>query len=136
MDSAPSSSSTSTSTSTIAAAGHAFRAVAFVENLPLKELAATYPEAKRSPHQLRFGAHGGDVFIYPFGAIVFRDVAPEAQQVEVERLRRARPGLTHAIVTEELVVREDPGRQPVVADGVLTMDRLTADRASVVALTV
>lgn len=115
---------------------HSFHAVAFVENLVLKELAPAYPEAKRSPHQLSFAAHGGQIFIYPFGAMVFRDVPAAAQKEEVDRLRRARTGLTEATVIEELAVREDPGRQPDVAGGVLTLDRLTADRASVVALTV
>jgi uncharacterized Rmd1/YagE family protein len=118
------------------APGHTFRAVAFVENLVLKELAAAYPEAKRSPHQLSFAAHGGEVFLYPFGAMVFRDVPAPGQQAELERLRRTHPGLTEATVIEELAVREDPGRQPVVADGALTLDRLTPERASVVALTV
>jgi uncharacterized Rmd1/YagE family protein len=118
------------------APGHTFRAVAFVENLVLKELAAAYPEAKRSPHQLSFAAHGGEIFIYPFGSMVFRDVPAPAQQAELARLRRTQPGLTEATVIEELPVREDPGRQPVVADGVLTLDRLTPDRASVVAMTV
>jgi uncharacterized Rmd1/YagE family protein len=115
---------------------HSFRAVAFVENLVLKELAAAYPEAKRSAHQLSFAAHGGEVFIYPFGALVFRDVPAAAQPGEIDRLRRARPGLTEATVVEELLVREDPGRQAVVAEGVLTIDRLTPERGSVVALTV
>ena len=55
---------------------------------------------------------------------------------ELDRLRRARPGLTKATVIEELNVREDPGRSPDVADGLLTLDELTPARASVVALTV
>jgi uncharacterized Rmd1/YagE family protein len=129
MDPAPAPTSASTP-------GHVFRAVAFVENLVLKELAPAYPEAKRSPHQLSFAAHGGHIFIYPFGAMVFRDVPPAAQQAELDRIRRARPGLTEATVKEELAVREDPGRQPDVAGGVLTLDRLSPERASVVALTV
>ena len=37
---------------------------------------------------------------------------------------------------EELNVREDPGRSPDVAEGLLTLDELTPARASVVALTV
>ncbi len=48
------------------------------------------------------------MFIYPFGAIVFRDLRPPLAQRELERLRRARPGLTAATVIEELSVREDP----------------------------
>jgi hypothetical protein len=43
---------------------HNFHAVAFVENLSLKDLAAAYPGAVRTPHQLGFRtAGGGDVYI-------------------------------------------------------------------------
>ena len=34
-------------------ANHVFHAVAFVENLSLKDLASAYPEARRTPHELR-----------------------------------------------------------------------------------
>src|SRR5207249_2921048 len=101
-----------------------------------KDLAPSYPEARRSVHQLRFRAHGGDVFIYPFGAVVFQDLDPEARDAELARLRRARPGLTAATVIEELTVREDPGREPDVSEGTLTLDHLSPDRASVIALIV
>ncbi len=115
---------------------HVFHATAFVENLPLRELAPAYPEARRTVHQLYFRAHGGDVFIYPFGAVVFCDVPAEARAAELDRLARARPGLTSTTIVEEIVIREDPGREPDVADGILTLDRLTPARASVVAQTV
>ena len=115
---------------------HVFHAAAFVENLSLKDLAAVYPEARRRPHELFYRVEGGAVFIYPFGAIVFRDLAEAVRERELERLRRARPGLTRATVIEELNVREDPGRSPDVAEGLLTLDELTPARASVVALTV
>jgi len=119
---------------------HGFHAAAFVENLSLKDLATAYPEARRRAHELFYrvqeGQTTGAVFIYPFGAIVFRDLPPLVRDRELERLRRARPGLTAATVIEELTVREDPGRPPDVTDGVLTLDVLTPDRASVVALTV
>ena len=52
---------------------HVFHATAFVENVSLKDLAAVYPEARRRPHELFSSRRGGAVFIYPFGAIVFRD---------------------------------------------------------------
>src|SRR5579871_171067 len=115
---------------------HAFHATAFVENLSLKDLAVVYPEARRRPHELFYRLEGGAVFVYPFGAIVFRDLPPAVRERELERLRRARPGLTKATLIEELNVREDPGRPPDVADGLLTLDELTPARASVVALTV
>jgi len=116
---------------------HNFHAVAFVENLSLKDLAAAYPGAVRTPHQLAFRtAGGGDVYIYPFGAIVFRDVAMPEREAELARLGRARPGLTSATVIEDLAVREDPARKATVSAGALTIDSLTEERASVIALTV
>jgi required for meiotic nuclear division protein 1 len=116
---------------------HVFHAVAFVENLALKDLAAAYAGAHRTPHQLAFRtAGGGDVYIYPFGAIVFRDVAMAERESELARLQRARPGLTSATVIEEFSVREDPGGKAIVSAGRLTIDRLTEERASVIALTV
>ena len=117
---------------------HTFFANAFVENFSLKELATHYPEAKRSPRELWYSpGSGGTVFIYPFGAVVFFDVAPDVRGAELERLRRMRPGLTAAqIIDEEFTVREDPGARPDMVNGVLTLDHLTFERASVVALTV
>jgi uncharacterized Rmd1/YagE family protein len=121
-----------------APAVHAFHAAAFVENLPLRELAAIYPDARRTPHELRFRpAAGGEVFLYPFGAIVFHDVPPRAREDELARLRRARPQLSSpTVINEEFAVREDPGVPPDVVDGVLRIDRLTPQRASIIALTV
>jgi len=115
--------------------------VAFVENLPLKELASIYPEAKRTPHELSYtvevtGAPDGSVWLYPFGAIVFRDVPPELREAEAARLRSARRGLTDTAAVEELSVLEDQNCEPDVADGVLVLDNLTPDRAKVVAMTV
>lgn len=117
---------------------HSFFAAAFVENFPLKELAAAYPEAKRSPRDLWFQpASGGVVFVYPFGAVVFLDVAPEVRVAELQRLATARPRLTQAqVLNEELTVREAPEARPDIEEGVLVVDSLSFERASVVALTV
>jgi required for meiotic nuclear division protein 1 len=115
---------------------HVFYATGFVENLALKDLASAYPGARRRPHELAYTVGEGAVFIYPFGAVVFRDLPAPDRARELERLRAARTGLTAATISEEMTVREDPGRTPDVADGVLTLDYLNAARASVVALTV
>jgi uncharacterized Rmd1/YagE family protein len=116
---------------------HTFHAYAFVENISLRELAPAYPEAKRSPHELWFTAPtGGTVFIYPFGVVVFHNVVQGTREAEITRLHRARPGLTAAQVVEELTVREDPSARPDVVGGVLVLDKMTFERASVVALTV
>jgi len=79
---------------------------------------------------------GGTVFMYPFGAVVFFDVPPATRDAELTRLYRARPGLTSATVKEEFTVLEDAGATPDVVNGVLTLDKMTFERASVVALTV
>jgi uncharacterized Rmd1/YagE family protein len=116
---------------------HTFHAVAFVENLSLKELAPNYPEARRTAHELSFVTPtGGIAFIYPFGVVVFYDVPLEQREQELTRLHRFRPGLTAATVQEEFTVREDPGMPPDVINGVLTIDKMNFERASVVALTV
>jgi uncharacterized Rmd1/YagE family protein len=115
---------------------HSFFAAAFVENLPLKELVANYPEAKRSPRELWFQpASGGTVFIYPFGAMVFFDVTPETRVAELQRLALAHPGLRQ-VLNEELTVREVPDAKPDVESGILMVDALSFERADVVALTV
>jgi len=123
---------------TSATAVHAFHAAAFAENFSLKELATAYPEAKRTPHSLRFRlAGGGEVFMYAFGAVVFCDVPPQAREAELARLRRARPDLASpTVINEEFTVKEDPGVEPDVEDGALMLDRFTSQRASIIALTV
>ena len=116
---------------------HTFHAVAFVENLSLKDLAPSYPEARRTVHELSFVTPaGGIAFIYPFGVMVFYDVPAAQRDQEMTRLHRFRPGLTAATVKEEFTVREDSGVTPDVINGVLTIDMMNFERASVVALTV
>ncbi|MGC2517795.1 MAG: RMD1 family protein [Burkholderiales bacterium] len=117
---------------------HTFHAVAFVENLALKELAPSYPEAKRTPRELWYlTPAGGTVFVYPFGAMVCHNVPPAEREAQVARLHAAHPKLTNALGLEEsFTVREEPGARPDVQDGVLVVDRLSFEGASVVAMTV
>jgi len=117
---------------------HAFHAIAFVQNLALKELAPAFPEAKRTPHELWYATpSGGTVFVYPFGAMVFHNVPPAEREAQARRLHAARPGLTDALGFEEsFMVREEPVARPDVLDGVLVLDKLTFEIASVVAMTV
>ena len=65
---------------------HVFHATAFVENVSLKDLAAVFPEARRRPHELFYRVDAGAVSIYPFGAIVFRDLLPAEREGELDRL--------------------------------------------------
>jgi uncharacterized Rmd1/YagE family protein len=115
---------------------HQFYAVAFVENLPLRQLAAAFPGARISPHRLyqTFEPEGG-IYIYPFGAVVMHDVSAERREAELARLHRARPGLTAQVVREDYSVLEDPDCQTGIENGMLQVDRLTPARAGVVALT-
>ena len=106
-----------------------------MENLSLKDLGAAYPEARRTPHELVFSStDGGGVFVYPFGVMVFQDVAEAQREAEVKRLRTARPGLSTPVIREDLVVREDPAARPGVEGSVLVVDHLSPARAGIVAL--
>ena len=116
---------------------HQFSAVAFVENFSLRELAPGFPGAKAGTRQLVVPSEGGgEMFVYPFGAVVFRDVPPGRREQELERLRRARPGLTPQVVQESFTVREEAGARLALVDGVLVVDAFTSERAAVVALIV
>jgi uncharacterized Rmd1/YagE family protein len=65
------------------------------------------------------------------------DMTPEARAAELDRLAAARPGLTKSqVLNEELTVRESAGARTDMEEGVLVVDGLSLERASVVALTV
>ncbi len=116
---------------------HQFRAVAFVENLPLRPLAASFPKAKLTPrHMFQTLQPEGGMYIYPFGAVVTYDVPAEQREAELARLHEARPGLTTEVVREDYSVLEDPDCQTGIHDGMLQVDRLTPASAGIVALTV
>src|SRR5438309_497509 len=118
-------------------ATHTFRAVAFVENLNLKQLAASYPEARRTAHELWYPtSSGGMVFVYPFGAMALHDVPDSEQEAHLARLRTAHRGLRDANAIDDLVVHEEAVAQPDMRDGALVVDRLGFEGVSVVALTV
>lgn len=79
---------------------------------------------------------GGEVFAFAFGAVVFRDVPKELREVELARLRGLRPSLKAEVVREDYLVLEEPESAIGLRDGMLHVDRLTAGRSGVVALTV
>lgn len=123
--------------SSVAGRVHQFYAVAFVENLPLRQLAEAFPKARVGAHELHQSlTPEGGIFIYSFGAVVTYDLTPEQREAALARLHRARPGLTTQVVREEYSVLEDPSRTTGIHDGMLQVDRLTAGRAGVVSLTV
>jgi uncharacterized Rmd1/YagE family protein len=115
---------------------HSFSAVAFVENLALKDALPAFPGARTGPHELVAPCGAGACFVYPFGAVVFSDVPPAQRDETIARLRRSVPKLTEQVVREDFTVREDPGGPIRFADGALVVDALTPERAEVVALTI
>jgi len=116
---------------------HVFKAVAFVENLSLKDLAGAFESGRRAGYELAVPLpEGGTAFMYPFGAVVFHRASAAARAEILEHLRKVRPGLTTAVINEELTVREDPEQPAGVSQGVLYIDKLTPARAGVIALTV
>jgi uncharacterized Rmd1/YagE family protein len=115
---------------------HQFTAVAFEENLSLRELLPAFPGAKATLREMHVPLEAGEMFIYPFGAVVFHDVPPERREAELQRLQRVRPGLTTQVVRESFTVREEPGAHVEIVDGTLVVDRFDHGRAAVVALIV
>src|SRR5713226_7482300 len=116
---------------------HQFAAVAFEENLSLRELQPAWPGSRLRRTELHIPLEGGgEMFIYPFGAVAFHDVPPERREPELQRLHRQRPGLTTQVVRESFTVREEPGARVDMVDGTLVVDQFGPGRAAVVALIV
>jgi len=116
---------------------HQFYAIAFEENLSIRQLAPIFPDARIAPHELYQPIEpGGGLYIYPFGAMVTHDVPTERREAEIARLRRYGPRLTAQVIREDYVVREAPDQPIGVRDGALIVDRFTPPRAGIVALTV
>jgi required for meiotic nuclear division protein 1 len=121
----------------VSVAVHHFYAVAFEENLSLKELGAIFPGGKASSVELHVPcAGGGGLYLYPFGAVVAYDLGDKKREEELKRLFDAVPKLTTQIVREEFTVREDASATTGLSEGVLNLDRVTPGRVHVVALTI
>ena len=115
---------------------HTFRAAAFVENFNLKAVARAFPGSPATPRELTVPiVPGGCAFLYPFGVVVFQDVAHDGEAPVLGTLHGAIPGLSAEVVREEFVVEETGGPQSL-AEGILRIDRLTPGRARIVSLTV
>jgi required for meiotic nuclear division protein 1 len=116
---------------------HQFHAIAFEENLSLRQLTGVFAGARIGAHELYLPVEpAGGIYVYPFGAMVTCDVPPERREAELARLRTAQPKLTTQIVREDYSVIEQAGTQIGIGDGGLKVDRLTSARAGVVALIV
>lgn len=121
----------------MAARIHQFYAVAFEENLSLRDLAPAFPDARITPHELYLPIEpDGGMYVYPFGAMVTHGVSAQRREAELARLHSARPRLTAKVVREDYSVLEDPAFQTGILEGTLRVDRFTSGRAAIVALTV
>jgi uncharacterized Rmd1/YagE family protein len=114
---------------------HAFVAVAFVDDLPLEWVAALLPGSDVSSHQLHARmTDEGEVFAFPFGAVVFHDVPHSVRDELLSRLRGEHPRLVPDVVREDFTVLTSPGAKVGLSRGQLVVDELPETRASVVAL--
>ncbi len=121
----------------MAARNHQFNAIAFEENLNLKQLAAVFPHSRVTSRELRSTLdQAGGMYIFPFGAIVTHDISADRREAELARLRASIPKLTAKVVREDYTVAEDPSFRTGIVDGVLRVDSFTPARAGIVALTV
>jgi hypothetical protein len=90
---------------------HQFHAVAFEENLSLRQLTGVFAGARISAHELYLPVEpAGGIYVYPFGAMVTCDVPPERREAELARLRAAQK-LTTQVVREDYSVIEEAGAQ-------------------------
>ena len=116
---------------------HQFYAIAFEQNFALRQLAPAFPEARITAHELYLPIDSGAAHIYPFGALVTYDIAPEKRDEVLTRLRRfGPPQLTTQVIREDYTVLEAPGQPIGISEGGLKVDRMTPARAGIVALIV
>jgi required for meiotic nuclear division protein 1 len=121
----------------MAALVHQFNAIAFEENINLRQIASHFPDARVTLRELHYKLPPeGAVYIFPFGVFVSHDLPADRREAELQRLRIALPKLTARVVREDYTVAEDPAFRTGIVDGVLRLDRFTAGRAGIVALTV
>ncbi len=115
---------------------HQFYAIAFEENLSLRQLAPVFPTARISAHDLYLQVEpDGGLYVFPFGAVVTYDVPTERREPELARLFHLGPKLTTQVIREDYSVLEDPSFSTGIAEGMLRVDKFTPARAGIVALT-
>jgi uncharacterized Rmd1/YagE family protein len=119
---------------------HQFYAVAFEENFSFRQIAPAFPEARTTPLEMFVPTEsdGGDggLYFFPFGAIVTHDVPTEQRERIFGRLTQVLPKLTTRIIREDYSVLQDSSAPIGISNGMLRVDKLTPERAGIVALTV
>jgi required for meiotic nuclear division protein 1 len=115
---------------------HSFHALAFPENLAIRDIAPGFTDARRTPHELHARTGDGWMSIFPFGAVTFRDVAREDMERALATLRQLCPKLSKPVIEEDFVVAEGGPLRSSVDAGRLVIDRVTEARGDLVALVV
>lgn len=120
---------------------HTFVAYAFPENFRMAqvqgELGASQTLMDPKDSVGRPVPEGGWVYAFNFGVLVFWNVAAQVREKEISEFRARREGgLPKASVCEDFVVEEDSGERARAEFSRLILDKMTPQRAEVVALTV
>ena len=148
----------------MASTTHSFTAVAFSRTFSHKELLAFIPKAESvtRTRELHFPLFMGgeirarsrqagsrigalrevhirladmqEVILFPFGVVVFRNVAPEVREAWIERMKTL-PHVGQTTQGEDFSVREEDGAQSRVSQGALILEFLSPKWAAVVAQT-
>ncbi len=119
---------------------HSFVAYSFVRGFKLGEVASdmaagpTRIDPKDAVTRQIEG--GGRIYAYNFGVVAFWNVSLAERQREIERLRERYPhGYAEIIVSDDFVVEVEPESPPRVDFSRLVLDKITPERAEVIALT-
>ena len=120
---------------------HNIVAYAFAENFRMSkihsELGATVGLMDPKDSASREVPGGGRLFAFNFGVLVFWNVPVETRTKEIDQFRARREGgLSDPAVVEDFIVEEDTGERPRAEFSRLILDKVTPQRAEVVALTV
>jgi required for meiotic nuclear division protein 1 len=119
---------------------HRFSAYGFKEDFPLGELSGDWSMGSigTDPKDYRIKAVGLDsvAYAFNFGALTFWNAGQAERIEEIGNLRMLfHAALAEKVVTEDFLVVEDPSERPRVEFSRLVLDKLTPERAQVVAMT-
>jgi len=102
------------------------------ERLEPRTLVDSLQRIAATPLVVAAGEHGVAVF-FRYGVVVFFDVAPEAEQRFLERVRPFVTGAYAVPEAEEIALCVEPGAREAIAGGVATIEAATVERLQLVA---
>lgn len=118
---------------------HSFVAYSFARGFDMQEILAdpSLKPTKVDPKSAltRQLDKGGTVYLYNFGAMTFWNVSLSDRQREIETWRTRYPhSYAEIIVSDDFQVEIEPNSQPRVDFSRLVLDKMTSERAEVIAL--